>query len=276
MSFIENANPWIAAAGAVLNPAFAHLTNVKNRKFTREMYNRQRQDALADYQMQNTYNSPRAQMQRFQEAGLNPNLIYGQSNEGATVRSSSSQGGNAEAPQVSNRDISGSLMTGVDISQRSAQTELLAKQMQLMDEDIKLRRTQQWATVSTTGKTDAETKNILFDLGIKSDIRDYTIEGKKWEVEKLKTEQNKLQAEIMMMWQKQPHQVKGLILDNLNKAKQAAKTDAEIKEINSKITLLNQEWRIKKIDEYLAAKNINPKDPFWARSIQDLLSRLFD
>lgn len=31
---------------------------------------------------QNEYNSPQSQMQRFQQAGLNPDLIYGQSNEG--------------------------------------------------------------------------------------------------------------------------------------------------------------------------------------------------
>jgi len=46
---------------------------------------------LADYaydkdqemwHMQNLYNSPKAQMQRFEQAGLNPNLIYGQGSPG--------------------------------------------------------------------------------------------------------------------------------------------------------------------------------------------------
>lgn len=36
------------------------------------------------WQMQNSYNDPQAQMSRLKKAGLNPNLIYGQSVSGAT------------------------------------------------------------------------------------------------------------------------------------------------------------------------------------------------
>lgn len=275
-NFIGKINPYIAAAAAIGNPGLQWLANVKGRKFSREMYSRQRQDALADWAMQNEYNSPRAQMQRFQEAGLNPNLIYGQQTESASVRSSSASGANSQAPEISNRDLTGSLMAGYDMRQRSAQTDLLTKQMELMDEDIRLRRAQQWSTVAGTGKTQAETEKVLFDLGINRDLRQTTIEGKEWEVEKLKLETNKLQAEIMQMWQANPHKVKGFILDNLNKEKQLAKTDAEIEDINARIQLLRQEYNIKGIDEYLAKGNINPKDPFWARSIQDLINRLFN
>lgn len=48
---------------------------------------RNRQNALADWNRQNAYNSPEQQMRRFQEAGLNPNLIYKQTNEAAPIRS---------------------------------------------------------------------------------------------------------------------------------------------------------------------------------------------
>jgi hypothetical protein len=48
---------------------------------------RNRQNALKDQAALNAYNAPRQQMQRFKEAGLNPNLIYKQTNEGAPVRS---------------------------------------------------------------------------------------------------------------------------------------------------------------------------------------------
>lgn len=39
------------------------------------------------WNMQNEYNTPAAQMLRFQDAGLNPNLIYGQSNMAGDVKS---------------------------------------------------------------------------------------------------------------------------------------------------------------------------------------------
>ncbi len=69
---------------SVLNTGLTMLTNYQNR-----------QRALADQKALNAYNSPVQQMQRFKEAGLNPNLIYKQTNEGAAVRST-----DAIAPKI--------------------------------------------------------------------------------------------------------------------------------------------------------------------------------
>jgi len=49
------------------NRKIAETQNLQNEKYIR---------------MQNAYNSPQAQMSRFQDAGLNPHLIYGQGNPG--------------------------------------------------------------------------------------------------------------------------------------------------------------------------------------------------
>lgn len=70
------------AAGASLlgtagNAVATGKLNKKTRKWNEKMWN-----------MQNAYNLPEAQMQRFKDAGLNPNLIYGQGNSG-----------NADAPK---------------------------------------------------------------------------------------------------------------------------------------------------------------------------------
>lgn len=56
------------------------------------MYDIQKKDNIDFWNMNNSYNSPQAQMARLQEAGLNPNLVYG---NGATATSSS-------APNVPN------------------------------------------------------------------------------------------------------------------------------------------------------------------------------
>lgn len=69
---------------SVLNTGLTMLTNYQNR-----------QRALSDQKALNLYNSPAQQMQRFKEAGLNPNLIYKQTNEGAAVRST-----DAIAPKI--------------------------------------------------------------------------------------------------------------------------------------------------------------------------------
>ncbi len=66
----------IAAGTSILNTGAQLFTNRQNRR-----------NALADWERQNAYNAPKQQMQRFKEAGLNPNLIYKQTNEAAPVRS---------------------------------------------------------------------------------------------------------------------------------------------------------------------------------------------
>lgn len=51
-------------------------TNIANMDMAQWQY----QAALEQWQRENEYNSPAAQMQRYMDAGLNPNLIYGQQN----------------------------------------------------------------------------------------------------------------------------------------------------------------------------------------------------
>ena len=68
----------LAGLGSAAGNTVSQLsTNAAQRKWNEAMYNRQRQDALADWARTNEYNSPLAQMQRLREAGLNPHLIYG-------------------------------------------------------------------------------------------------------------------------------------------------------------------------------------------------------
>jgi hypothetical protein len=66
----------LQAGTSILNTGAQIFTNAQNRR-----------NALKDQKALNAYNTPAQQMQRFKEAGLNPNLIYKQTNEGAAVRS---------------------------------------------------------------------------------------------------------------------------------------------------------------------------------------------
>lgn len=60
------------------------LFNTGSQVYTNQQNYR---NSIKAWQMQNAYNTPLQQMQRFKEAGLNPNLIYKQSNEAAPIRS---------------------------------------------------------------------------------------------------------------------------------------------------------------------------------------------
>ncbi|QCS37345.1 DNA pilot protein [Tortoise microvirus 89] len=76
--------------------------NKKTREWNEKMYGQQRADALADWRMQNEYNSPAAQMQRLKAAGLNPNLVYndGATHTAAAVRSTDSKSWNPTTPDI--------------------------------------------------------------------------------------------------------------------------------------------------------------------------------
>lgn len=58
--------------------------NNKNRAYNLMLARLQNRWNLNQWQRENDYNSPTAQMARFKAAGLNPNLIYGQSNTAAS------------------------------------------------------------------------------------------------------------------------------------------------------------------------------------------------
>lgn len=54
----------------------------KQFQYNKQLMSLQNQYNIDMWRMNNEYNTPTAQMQRFQDAGLNPNLIYGQGNAG--------------------------------------------------------------------------------------------------------------------------------------------------------------------------------------------------
>jgi hypothetical protein len=92
----------IPAITDLVNSGSTLYTNAQNKKFSQQMYERQRADALQDWDKQNKYNSPSQQMQRYKEAGLNPNLIYGQMSNSAAIRSTDMKQPDFVAPKLQN------------------------------------------------------------------------------------------------------------------------------------------------------------------------------
>lgn len=110
---------WLGAAiGGGLNLITGGMTNLFNKnqtdktnqanlqlqdranEFTRQQNELAWQRNLEMYNKNNEYNSPTAQMQRFEQAGLNKNLIYGQGTAGNTSSSPTAQGVSYQAPKM--------------------------------------------------------------------------------------------------------------------------------------------------------------------------------
>lgn len=90
----DNTSALISSASQLGSTAINAMAQGKMNKETMDynirMYQIQREDALRDYQMNLFYSLPKTKMAQYAEAGLNPNLVYGQmGNSPAPVRSSS-------------------------------------------------------------------------------------------------------------------------------------------------------------------------------------------
>lgn len=151
----------LSAGGGLLasrrNARMQSEQNALDRQFQLDMYNRQRGHALDDWNMQNEYNSPRAMMQRYKEAGLNPHLIYGNQGSTPSVRSSSAGTGAMPAPKVDYSAIAQGLSAFFSIMQTQAQTDNIRASKELID--------------AQTGKVQNET--ALGELALKRGLATY-------------------------------------------------------------------------------------------------------
>lgn len=146
--------------GQGINAASTSAANRAAQKFQMDMYNRQRSDALSDWERQNQYNSPLMQMQRYKEAGLNPNLIYGQMSSGATVRASSPGNYKPDAPQF---DLGGVIRQFMELQMQSAQISNQEKLLELREKELEHK--------------DLVNSMLAVDKQYKPEMAKYTLEG---------------------------------------------------------------------------------------------------
>jgi len=124
----------LAAAGTSIftnqqNIQAQQQANALQDRRNRELYQMQRADALSDWNMQNAYNSPSQQMQRFKEAGLNPNLIYGQMTNSPVVRSTEAKPADYVAPQIKGNPVAEGILAYQNIRQMELQSKGLEAQI---------------------------------------------------------------------------------------------------------------------------------------------------
>lgn len=144
--------PPLITAGAQLvgtgaQAIFQGKMNKKQRKWAEGMYRQQRADALADWNMQNEYNSPLAAMERLKEAGINPRTYFtqGMQTEAGTVRSSPVENWNPQTVdwQGGIAAAGSALMQYYDVQIKKAQVDNLKAQNTLLLQDSALKALKQ-------------------------------------------------------------------------------------------------------------------------------------
>ncbi|AXH74373.1 MAG: DNA pilot protein [Microviridae sp.] len=247
-------------------------TNRKQNKWAQETYDKQRKDSLHDWSMQNAYNSPAAQMQRLKDAGLNPNLVYGNGADAqstAMPRSVDTPNVKYEAPKLETMQAQNSLGNYYDAQIKGATIDNLQVQKTVLLEDAKFKAAQTLATLQ-------DTEASKFDLGVKSDLRSTTIEAARQNLNKLLAQKSKIEADTVYTrdenkrkQQLQPNVVQeGLQRIALSKLQQA-KTIAETKKIEQETTNLSKEEVIKQIEVDLRKQGLTPQSPFWLKKLNE-------
>ena len=148
--------------------------NKYNTQAATTQYNRM----LSMWNMENEYNLPTNQMARYKDAGLNPNLIYGQSNPSAGFSSApSSSVGQGSAPQVR-------FDNPIDSIVKVFQLKNLADQNEVLKAEVRDKNAA--ALLKTQGITESEariarykalTAKSSFDLNLGNALYDHTIQN---------------------------------------------------------------------------------------------------
>lgn len=263
-----------AVAGSAINAFSTSNLNRRNRKWSEQMYERQKADAISFWNMQNEYNSPQAQMARFQAAGLNPNLIYGQSNNAGPVNPPSMDTPQTRVPEFGNVGVQAlaALSAVADLDIKQAQYDNLKAQNTILLEDAMLRRTQ--------------VADKQFDLEFKQDFRDVSGDALRENLRRLRTQTDlslNEDARRAALNSVTVEEAKSRMLTAIEQrstlAQQRAQSRAEVerirmdvRRIKEDIYLKEREGVLKELEIGLRKMNISPNDPIWSRMVAKVLS----
>lgn len=236
--------------GSGVNALSQGSMNKKTRQWNEKMYQVQRRNSLADWAMQNEYNSPTQQMARLRKAGLNPNLAYGNLADGnaSSVQQQDVKSWNPQPVQV---DLEGAASSGIstwyDIKMKEAQIDNLTTQNTVLTNDAILKAVQAMATHAGTGKTIADTELSKLEYSLKSSLFETTMAQAKANLEKTQVDTRNAITETELKVVQTSSNVAEAVERILTMRKSRAKTDAEIRHINAQIEHVKSDTELKRI-----------------------------
>jgi len=242
--------------GASIDAISTGIQNRKSRDFSRKMYDLQKRDNLEFWNTQNAYNSPEQQMSRFKQAGLNPNLIYGQGNSGnaGSIATPDVQKPEFRVPEFGNAISQAGTTIGnyMDYEIKQAQVDNLRAQNTTLLEEAMLKHAQRENTVS-------QTKRSVFDLNRDSTMLDTYYDAQRENLRKLKSE-----SDVMLA----------------RNEREAAMNASNVKEAAERILNMRGQRldtaraaELKRLDIKLKGMGIQPSDPIYMRFLAQYLGK---
>jgi len=275
--------PSLAGIGAISGAqsgALSAITGMANNAvqmaYNERQYKRQRRDNIDFWNMQNAYNTPQAQMQRYEAAGLNKNLVVGQGNAGnaSPISSVDQQRSEIRAPQFGNAmDSSGLNFVNqvYDLDIKQAQTDNLKAQNTVILQDAMLKKAQIESVL-------AGTRRSVFNLDFEQGLASTSAEARREQLRQLKTavdlSVNKDAREAALT---SSHLLEGL--ERMRSSRTGRiHTNTDTARIRKQIELMDKEGKLKDWQIDLSKKGIGPNDPWWSRiaamKIEDLYNAI--
>lgn len=260
--------------GGVIDAAVTGAQNRKSRQFAREMYSQQRLDNVAFWNLQNEYNTPLNQMARLKAAGLNPNLVYGQSAGGAAGQAGSLSAPSAMGAQFRPSSIgsaigrAGELMgTYLDFEIKREQANNLRAQNQESLERAALAAAQR-------ANVEQGTKRSVFDLELDQELRSVSVDARRENLRQIKAQI----ASTMTQTEAVAAQTAVNLRESLERVLQMrasrAHTDADRQRIFATIENIKKDSAIKQLDIDMREAGYHPNAPAWVYMVGMLLDRL--
>ena len=251
--------------GAGINAASTSHQNMMSQRFARDMYQLQKQDALDFWNLQNEYNSPQAQMMRLQEAGLNPNLIYGGSSGGAAGTASPIKTPDVQSAQF-RTPMYGDLLTQMmpmlsafyDIEIKQATVDAVKSQTNVRDKEALLKEAQIGSVLTGTDRA-------AFDLEFEKELRGVSADFRREQLRKLQIESRFQLDENERRMAANAVNVRQGLESILNSRLNRARTREEIKRLKQAIRGVQLDNTLKQLDIELRRAGINPNDSMFVR-----------
>lgn len=247
--------PAIIAGGAAL------AGSVTSSLSARATQKRQQKQDEKFWHMQNEYNNPQNQMRRLQTAGLNPNLVYGQSSGQAAGQAERIK--TPDLDPAAHRFINPEGATQMlgqyfDYDVKQAQSDNLKAQTQVAQENAILTAQKSYGEGVRNART-------LFDLHMAEDLKQNSLDYAKTQLKKLKAD-----AQYTV---NQDERASIALANNTAEAVERILTARTGRELTKAQTEnVRTDLDLKKLDQRLATMGIRPSDPFYATAIMRLLT----
>lgn len=244
------------------NRKLIRQTNQQNIDQANYEYARSRADAIADRDFANKYNSPEQQMLRFKEAGLNPNLIYGQAGntQSAVVRSSDTSAPPRQAPQFDphlGMDVVGTALRALSVITDTENTRALTE----------LNRTRNQGELIGVDQR---------NLNLEKSKSTMPLEIENWRLrnESMRTNQHLMlsrnEREALASADNHKKALEELITIRLSRAK----TREEITNLIHARSLMKNDNLVKEAELQLRKQGVHPTDPWYLRKFLQVLDKL--